>query len=257
MVNMAHMLLSSIFSVLWNTKVVEGGYAFEPRPDFFKLQFGHWDSVQICKRMYENATIKLERKYQNYLRGKDHEMGCYPHGNTRCMIAGCNSIARIQEFCRKHYDAYYRIGYYAKNKERIYEKDRLWRQKNRKRIRKHRREKYAENPQYHRDMVKRYRARHPDRVKEYKKEYNSTHRDEINEQKRDYRQRNIKKVRKYERGAYQKNKEKRLEGQRKYREEHREELRQKARLYRQENLEEIRRKERKNYYKNKKNLSNV
>ena len=238
-VNLSYKLLFDIHSWLYNRKIVRGGAIYEPRPAFYKLQFGHFDTVQLCQHMYANATICLERKHQKYLEGKDFVQGCIPQTNTVCSVPSCQQPSRTNGLCKQHYDMTYRIEYYETHKEEIYEKDRKWKAVNRDKILEQRRQAYAKDPEKYRETSYRWRKENPEKVKEAKKQYDASHRDEINAYKREVRKRDHEKIREQEKASYYRNRPQKLEARKRYNEAHKEEIALQHKEYREKNKEKL------------------
>jgi hypothetical protein len=241
MVNMSCELLFTIWDYLYFNKLIRGGAINETRPDFYKLQFGHFDSVQIGNLIYKNATIKLDRKYQNYLAGKDFVQGSVPQGNTTCSVPGCARAAKVHGLCKRHFDKDYQSVYYLDpvRKAARYATIGHWARAHRDEINARRRERYAEDPEQHKAEVKKYGEEHPDKVRETKRKHRVTHREEVNASKRAYREKNLEKAKEQERAAYYRTQEARKARCRKYYEEHKEEQAARTAEYRETHKEEL------------------
>lgn len=229
LVNASRNLLRGIHNYLYKKKIVRGGALHNPKPNFYKLQFGHYDTVQFCKFMYKDATYLLGRKHKIYLSGKDFVQGCVPQTNTVCYYQDCTNKARSKGLCKKHYDIEY-DAYYRKNKEDKTKKrarDKKYKDENRDKINAQRRARYADDPEKHRAAVRKYRENNPDKVKAYKQKYQEENREKVREQKREYRRKNRDKVLAQERDWFERNKEKKLKYNREWKRKKRAELKKK------------------------------
>lgn len=257
-VSMSRTFLVDIINWMYERKITRGGglsvRANIGTAPLYRMQFGHFDSIEICKRMYENATIKLERKYANYVACKNHLQGCTPQTNTTCYYLECNEPARSAGLCKKHYDQSYRIRYYALNKDKIIEKDKKWKEEHRDEINDKRRERYAENPEQYRESSYKWRRENPDKILEGKRKHREEHKDEINAYKRLQRQKNHEKVREQEKASYQRNKGRKLERCKEYYEENKEKILDQAREYRENNKDKIKEYFKEHYQKNKEKI---
>jgi len=224
MVNMSRGLLESIHAWLVSNKLIRGGYINEIRPNFYRLAYGHFDSVQICKRLYENHTICLQRKYKKYLAAKDFIQGCVPQTNAFCTVPGCDRPCKAKELCAEHYDSMYHKIYAETHREEIREKNRRYSEKNRDAINTRRRADYVENPEKYREQSQKWREDHPDKVLEAKRAYIEENREKVNEYKRNYRDKNHGKVIEQERASHCRNIEQRLATSRKYKAENKEKM---------------------------------
>ncbi len=242
-VSMSRTFLVDIINWLYERKITRGGglsvRAKIGKAPLYRMQFGHFDSLEICKRMYENATIKLDRKYNNYIACKDHLQGCTPQTNTTCYYLECNKPARCEGLCKKHYDQSYRIRYYALNKDKIMEKDRKWKELHKDEINDKRRERYAESPEKYRETSYKWRKENMDKVREGKRKHREEHRDEINAYKRLQRQKDHERVRDQEKASYERNKDQKLARAREYKQEHKEEIAAKNKEYKEKNKEKL------------------
>jgi hypothetical protein len=250
-VNMSKGVLEYILEYLYEHRIVRGGAIFKAKPTLWKLQFGHFDTVQLCHWMYQGATIKLDRKHQVYLVGKDTLQKYEPQTNLICSFPDCAREARTKGLCKKHFDKQYHRLYTVQNPEKIKEKDRKYRERNRERINEHRRRKYAENPEPHRAATQKWREENPEKVKEYKKQYQRKNPEKVRAQKRAYRNRNHEKVREQEKASYERNRENKLAKMREYKDKNREKINAQAAEYREKNREEVRRKDRERYQRKK------
>jgi flagellar biosynthesis GTPase FlhF len=228
-------LLFRIWDYLYFNKIVRGGAINETHPDFYVLHFGHFDSVQIGNLIYKDATIKLDRKYQNYLAGKDFVQGCVPQTNSNCGAFGCSKAAVCLGLCKSHYDAFYRKAH----PEQVAAHSEKWRKNNKDKVNSSRRRRYADDPEQHKEHVRNYRKNNPDKIREYKRKYREKHKEEINAQKRAKRQENPEKIKEQERAAYYRTQENRKERSRQYYQEHKEERAEKAKQYREDHREEL------------------
>lgn len=250
-VNMRKQILDYILAYLYDRRIVRGGAVFKARENLWKLQFGHFDTVQLCRWMYQDATIKLDRKHMVYLAGKDTLQKCIPQTNLICAFPDCENEARTNGLCKRHADKEYHRLYSERFPEKIKENNRRYKERNKDHINALRRQRYAENPEKHREATRNWRQENPDKVKEYKKQYQEEHPERVRAQKRAYRNRNHAKVREQEKASYQRNRENKLEQMRKYKEENRDKINAKAAEYREKNREEIRRKDRERYQRRK------
>lgn len=266
-VSMGKPFLESILNILRGREFVRGGFVYQTRPNFYTLGFGHYDSVQICNFMYANSTIRLERKYQNYLAGKDYDLKCEIQKRTICNAIHCIDLAVAKGLCKYHYDQAYHAEYYKTHREECIIRAKKWKEENHDEILARRRELYAEDSEYYKAISKKWREENPEKVKEYKQKYNQEHREEINEAKRVYRQENPElhkemDHRKYEKNKdviavrmhdyYEENKDHILEKSAEYRETHKEGNNEYFKKHYQENKERIKKRRMERYWEQKK-----
>lgn len=271
-VSMCQSFLEEILVILRTSEIVRGGTVAQARPNLYKIAFGHFDSLQICEYIYRDATIKLERKYQNFLAGRDYDLKCVIQKNTTCSHPNCFEPAMAKGLCSKHYDAQYAKEYYALNKEECDARTKQWNLENRDQILAKRRSLYAENPEYYKQISQEWREKHPEQVKESKRLYRQEHKPEINEYKKQYRRENPElhramdhrkyekhkeKISEYCKKKYQVNKEKIKERTTKYREEHKKEMAEYSKRRYQEKKDEIKKRRMERYNADKKARENI
>jgi len=251
--NMGKGLLETIHAHLLNKGIVKGGALNETRPNFYKLHFGHIDSVSIGDYIYYDTNlIKLERKYENYLKGKQYIIKQEPTWGAECSVLGCGHPARSKSLCKYHYDKRYQKEhreeiaatnkiYREEHKEEISKQKKQYRDANKDKIKKRDKEWYAENKDEVLERRRKRDAENREELREQKRVWRENNRAKINAQKRDNRQENLEKTREQEKeryhknlerkraqnkASYERNKEKRLAKAAKYREENREKIRE-------------------------------
>ena len=155
--NASRKLLETIHEHLLLKNIVKGGNIFEPKPDFYRLNFSHVDSIAIGDYVYYDPNlIKLERKYENYLEGKKYEIKLHSQKDLVCSVLGCGHPARSKGLCKFHYDKQYQKDhkeeiaiatkkYRTENKEEINNQRKEHRDANKEEINKRNNEWYEKN----------------------------------------------------------------------------------------------------------------
>jgi len=120
----------------------------------YYLRFGHFDSINVCRYMYQDATIKLERKYNIYVKHKDLVLLHTPQKGNRCSFPGCSSESVQKGFCKRHY-----MKEYAKKPQR------------KKYMKKYLAEYYRKHREEMIAAAERRRNLDPEKYKEQKRQY--------------------------------------------------------------------------------------
>jgi hypothetical protein len=238
MVNASKKLLEDIFFYLKLKRIVKSGSLYKKKNNLYILKFGHEDSVVIGDYIYKNATIKLNRKYEKYLKGKEYQQQVESQRGKICSVEECNVEAFAKGLCKVHYDKQFRQDH-PLTKEQIDYKNEL------------RRKAYQENSEKYREYANIWRKENPEKVKEIKQKYNQNNREKINEYKKEYRRKNIEKHKEMDRKKYLKRKDAALKQMKKHYNENRDKKLAYAEEYRNKNREEIRRKQREAYRRKK------
>ena len=126
----------------------------------------------------------------------------------------------------------YKQQHYAKNAERVLEKQREYRQKNPEKIREQRRARYAKNIEKIREQRRELLVKNGDRIREKKREWYAKNSEKAKEMCRIWRAKNAEKKREMDREYYAKNREKVHTRQREYRAKNAEKIREQQGEYR-------------------------
>lgn len=81
----------------------------------------------------------------------------------------------------------YRREYYARNREKILARQKVWRKANPEKPREYRRAYYARNPEKVKEIVRAWQKENPDKVREAGRAYYARNREKILEQKKEQR----------------------------------------------------------------------
>jgi hypothetical protein len=239
--------LEEILRLLREYEVVRGGTIVEsPRTyinkagqkvigkTLYSVIFSHFDTVSICNYMYKDCTIKLNRKYEKFLSGKDFVLSQVIQKNTICSVSDCGEPSHAKGLCKAHHSQVWGLRRRTIHRAVYLKQRKLW---------------YMKNDVRERARQKLYRQNNPETVKAGKQRYNATHREEINEYKRDYRNQNIETVRQQENASYYRNIENKKKQMKANYERNKPERLRKAAEYRQKKREEIRERDRQRYAK--------
>lgn len=260
-------LMEQIHERLKRLGIVVGGAIEETHPDFYKLHFGHADSVSIGNFVYKNISVTLQRKYENYIIGKKHKLLLESQKDKICATPGCGFPARTKGLCKVCYNHEYNTNIMTERQKKKHRKTSdKWRKENIGHVNEVRRKNYAKNPEKGRESTKQWRQQNPEKVNEYKRVHNQEHPEIRSEQHKRLRQLNHEKIREQEKASYERNKDKKLASARAYKKDHRAEIAAKNALYREgakesekaydkqryeANKEEIKRKRMERYYQKK------
>lgn len=233
-------IILGIREYLYCNKISRGGFIYTRKPDerhgfkrfVYLLSFGHFDSLQICQRMYANATIKLERKYDKYVIGSRYRLKKTIQKNTVCSYPGCENPAMSKGLCKKHYDKVYQVKYFNEHKQEVYERSKIWRLMNREKLLSRRRAWYLKNAEREKKRQSEWKKSHRPQVNESKRRYHAENREKENATKRAYREKNHERVREQEKESYYRNREPKLARHREYYQENREAILVQAAEYR-------------------------
>lgn len=145
--------LRAIITRLTNLGIIYGSpNVYRKSKGTYFINFGHEDSLRICKFMYENSEgMRLTRKYDKYILALDKKIINHQQPK-KCYIEGCIDVAKSHNMCEKHYHQWY----YMQNKERI-------------KLNKH--NYYLENKEYLVETNKKWASLHPETAKLIKHRY--------------------------------------------------------------------------------------
>lgn len=108
----------------------------------YSLLYGHQDSINIGSYIYKNFTIKLDRKFEKYIKARNLvSLSTSIQINKICSITGCNNPCRTKGLCLHHFNKQYR----EKNKEKLSLKNKEWRFKNIEKLHEYGKEYYNNN----------------------------------------------------------------------------------------------------------------
>jgi hypothetical protein len=168
---------------LFKRGIVKGNSEMHYTKDngIFVIKYSHNDTVRLGDFMYKNATIKLERKYNNYFQLRKIKVGHDILLETDiCSIEGCMEKVKATGLCKTHYGN----KYSAEHKEELAS---YW-QENRHKYLASMRERSAkertENKEEHNLKKKESYERNKEKVLDHQKQYRDENKEERNRKKK-------------------------------------------------------------------------